>query len=274
MIFKDQNHTRFNTDDLNAIMAAIEEQNFTMVSTDHYQRQVAYTVQFENHIRKVVTASEEQISRSPRRRRHQVEGSNVARVNKKAGLLQILSLRALKEDSQHALALVGCLASETPVLPTSVAQTLIRTMMSGALTMAPYRATFSDELKRHLQSKIEEIATKIPIRIMPKVESGPVRRVKKTKEEKIEKLYSDSFYGTGGILEGPNWAWASGSRCPTGKWRNRISQAYYYYERELKARELHMQKLIDIAETPTRYESFAEYLRRMADEIEHTGRVR
>jgi hypothetical protein len=105
------------------------------------------------------------------------------------------------------------------------------------------------------------------VRILPQVESPQARR-KLTKEERIDRYLSDGFYGSGGELEGPSWAWASGDRSPTGKWANRIYDAREYYRRELYARQKYLPKLRDLGVEPEPYESFSDYLRRMADKFE------
>lgn len=56
------------------------------------------------------------------------------------------------------------------------------------------------------------------------------------------------------------------------KWESRIDDAMLYYNRERNHREKYRQKLLDLGESPNEYETFPEFLRRLADDYERRGK--
>ena len=101
--------------------------------------------------------------------------------------------------------------------------------------------------------------THLRVRIEKRVQESIASR-KRSQAEKIE--FMQDMYGHGGIQ-------MSGSR-RTGQylWQNRVSEAAHYYTREWERRDAWRQKLQTAGVEVEPHETWAEYLRRQADEWE------
>lgn len=119
-----------------------------------------------------------------------------------------------------------------------------------------------------IAKRVNDAIEAVPVRVLGRIEAGPEARRVRTTEEKIERLRSDSFYGSGGVLEGPRWGYSVGHRAATGQWAGRISSARDYYDTELGARENHAATIRKLGGEVVPYETFPQYLRRVADEME------
>lgn len=243
MIDKADNYTRYNTEDLNLILQAIGDLRFEYKTYGERIRIAAVNVPRGLRVGPLY-GEKGGLSRL---------GPSWLRVRTPPGLIEHLELGGLE--------LLGFLSSEPSLAPTDLVFSIVIDFAMGMSSYA-YRnyATQAVEAAR-------EIASKHRLRVMDRLEATP-DRTPLTPEQKLERLQSDSFYGPGGELEGPDWAWRSGSRCPTGKWEYRITAAQEYYERELAARNKYIRQIEDLGGEVVPYETFAQYLRRMADEME------
>jgi len=108
------------------------------------------------------------------------------------------------------------------------------------------------------QAKPDDIPA---IHILANIVDPPNKR-KLTQEQKIAR--SQALYGAGGTRLGTRWA----NPLLCHEWQLRIEGAREHYEKEL-TRVAHWEaKLIGLGAPPTPYETFAQYLRRMADSMD------
>lgn len=106
---------------------------------------------------------------------------------------------------------------------------------------------------------VRDIAIPITDRIR-----DPYRRL--TQQQQIERL--TELYGAGGELAGVGWGYRKGHRSGTWQWHGRVEDARAYYENERDARMEYGAKLKKLGVEVEPYETFPEYLRRMADLFE------
>jgi hypothetical protein len=244
MIDPTTNHTRYNTDDLNAFVEAC-------------CLSVKVTVNEYNYNQRKNTRQEVYMGTS-----FEPEsvfyGKDSDDFRMTPSCLRIPSPGRILEEGDGDLSYLAALSEDR--LPES----LVRHVAESAIRQYV-------KARRYSVVSVEIPELDLPqIRIEKNVQSGP--RKKCTKEEKIARLMSDGFYGPGGKLNGPEWAWRCGHRAPTAKWAYRIHDAAVYYEREKEHRETHAVALRKLGVEPRPYESFADYLRGIADKID-TGEL-
>jgi hypothetical protein len=146
---------------------------------------------------------------------------------------------------------------EQPVVPVSLVEKIWE-WMAKDYSRAWY-PTGSKALYPDLEFK--------PIRIMSKRDQ---QYKPSTPEERAQRIAG--WYGTGGQLEGPSWGWRSGHRSATGEWYDPLEKSRKAYEREREHREVHRATLCSMGVEVKPYETFPEWLRRRADELERQKR--
>jgi hypothetical protein len=295
MIERSQNKTRYNTDDLNLLWERVE--SFRLTDDRRFQEITRQALQDTSYNRfrlppeGLKVANLTQTAESSSGRRHYTRGIRnwsflgacTHRLSHASdNYLRVQSVARLRENEDFGLATVVSTCEETPVAPRALVVSILTTLADRAASGIRYRykqTSIDDKdlplLQEQVQRLIQAAANELTLRVMPRVESPEgSKHIPKTREEKIERLMSDSFYGPGGVLKGPRWAWRSGSRAPTRKWSIRIDSAQEYYERELVARMKHAETLRKLGVEPPPYQSFAEYLRQCANDIELRDKAR
>jgi hypothetical protein len=260
-IEKENNRTRYNTEDLNALLAAVdgsvvikyEVQNYYGWGTKKEQRTTTPEV------------GRDLCGAQP------LYGwdSGVAYVTDM--YLKLKTPKGLLEYPEYQLCMLGALGQQQAVAPNTFVAELVTALIEHSLR-GNWQIKRSTGIAQQVQQAATAISHEHQLRVMDRIEAPPEARRGLTPDEKLARLQSDSFYGGGGVLEGPSWAWRSGQRCPTGKWEWRISSAQEYYERELEARTKYIKQIEKLGGAVKLYETFPEYLRRLADEMEARGR--
>ena len=246
MIDPTTNHTRYNTDDLNAFIEAC------CVPVKVTVREYSYIASTRTTQKNVVTIN------TSFRPESVYYGRDRDDFYLTPDCLRIPSPTRILVEGDGDLSYLAALSEDR--LPES----LVRYVAGNAIRKYV-------RSRRHSVESIEIPELDLPqIRIHKNIQSGP--RKKCTKEQKVARLMSDGFYGPGGKLNGPEWAWRCGHRAPTAKWAYRIHDAAVYYEREKEHRETHAEALRKLGVEPPPYESFADYLRGIADKID-TGEL-
>jgi hypothetical protein len=258
-IGKDNNHTRYNTEDLNEIFDALHGEQITYVGRPAQPPYRGGSSQTKTI--KSPCVSVKALYGDP--------GGDIVYLTEET--LKLRTPTALVGYEAYQLCMLGSLGQEQAVAPNMFVKGIAETVIASCLG----RIYAEPSAMRNIANQSAELASRISqehsLRIMDRIECPPETRRQLTKEEKLARLLTDSFYGEGGLLEGPDWAWASGQRCPTGKWAYRIEAAQEYYERELAARNKYVKQIKELGGVPKPYETFPVYLRRLADEME-TGR--
>lgn len=262
---KSVNHTRYNTDDVNDLLEAINDTVVFFNTTDY--RGNAQSVKLNTNVSDIqslnyvsLNALESRGNSYGRRRRHSSRGEISASTH---ATLRIANPKVIAEHSEYQLAMLGAMSGEHPVLPVEVVKDVVKTILRSRS-----RWQHDSNTEPLILQVAEQLSASHRIRIESSIQSGADARKPLTKEEKIERLQSDSFYGQGGQLEGPRWGYRCGYRAATGQWKYRIREAQRYYDTERDHRAQYAVKLKDLGVEPVPYETFSQFLRRMADEIE------
>lgn len=255
MICSSNNHTRYNTGDLNALFDAAREIVLTYQVKSYYQSSP------ENKQWRFGSAvdSVESIQ--------SLYGEEMPAVSMGDSVLKIKTVSGLSSHEDLQLAMLGQVSSG--ILPDSVVYDMLVVIACRACPSGYGHnrwAALQDQVREYAKC----LAADHKIRIMPRIESPPESRKPLTREQKLKRMLSDSFYGSGGVLEGPSWAWRNGNRSPTGRWAWKLDDCQRYYERELSHRLGHAEKVRELGGEPTPYETFPQYLRRMADSLENS----
>lgn len=267
MITDNKNFTRYETEDINALVHAVGSVRAQYTYQDYRNNTISgiYTPNVSN-ITTVRYIGMTELEKAQQRNRWRNRRSHVGKYAIVTGTgLKILNPNELSKFDE--LAYFTLANVENPVLPAPVLQEVVELIVTYSLRTR-YSGVVPDTVK---QQVCNEVLADASIRINPKPSNPGAKRVKLTKEEKIERLQSDSFYGEGGVLEGPDWAWSSGGRAPTRKWTSRIHEAMQYYEREKNARERHAEALRALGVEPKPYQSFSDFLRDYAAELDNRG---
>jgi hypothetical protein len=280
-IQKENNHTRYNTDDLNAILDKIRGRTVTNIGTHGGASAGRKTLQMTwetGHGSGRSHGSGRTLAVRPLvgerkshhyRRSHVFPFSDVVHLsNAPDGVLSMASPRTLSERDEYKLQMLGALGCEQPKAPDFLLEEVIRAVFAWRIRSAYVDHNDVSSVQQQVGKHIQEVMSSCKLRVMLRVEAGPAARRVLTPDEKLARLQGSSFYGPGGALEGPSWAWRSGHRAPTGKWERRIWDAKAYFERERKARNKYVTQIEALGGTAVPYETFPEYLRRMANELE------
>lgn len=110
------------------------------------------------------------------------------------------------------------------------------------------------------------VARTKPLRIMQKMQDRPPKSEPLTRAQRIDRYLG--FCGQGPVLRdlaGKHYL-RSGRRACEYQWR--INGSAHYYEREKAYRDKYAEKAAALGATVVPYETWPEYLRRMADEYE------
>lgn len=271
MITDNKNFTRYETEDLNALIHALGSVQASYTYQDYRNNNCSgiFTPNVSNFttVRYIGMGELEKAQQRNRWRNRRSHVGNYAMITGNGlKILNPMELAKFDELAYFTLANI-----ENPVLPAPVLQEIVELIVSYSLRIR-YTGVVPEEVKKKV---CEEVLADASIRINPKPNNPGAKRIKLTKEEKIERLQSDSFYGEGGVLEGPDWAWRSGSRSPTRKWTSRIEESRRYYDREKQSRERHADALRALGVEPKPYQTFSEFLRNYADMIDcNNGRKR
>jgi len=261
-ISKEDNHTRWNTDDLNNFVAAVQEcrHRFEYVSGGE-----------DVEITKV-----ENLYGS-------TETGRLGETFVKYGT-SVLKLRSSTflegEDNglhnQEKMEFVAAFCDDPIVMPAFMKRDLFL-----ALTRTNHRFVGVPRWRRvapdhDAMTRDFLLVENVAIRLMPKVEAGPNARNRLSEEEKKAQQIARyrNWYGEGGELVGVDWGWRTGHRAATGQWKWPIeATCRYFYETELAARNQHARKIVDLGgEAPPPYENYSDFLRRMADELDNKTR--
>lgn len=251
MIYKDDNHTRYNTDDLNALLEAVARERITFTTRDYRGNEQSQSWSFSDVVGTIQSIQPLYGDCGLLA----LMGDSTLRVRTPAGLSEFPDLE---------LAMIGAVGSGQ--LPTLVVESLLMGLGERG-TKSNYRVRWYN-VAEQAREVVKRLAERFPVRIMPRIEAPTEARKPSTPAKKLARLQSDSFYGAGGVLQGPDWAWRSGSRSPTERWKWRLEQCQEFYDRELTHRLGYAQKIRDLGGEPTPYETFPQFLRRMADEME------
>ena len=251
MIETESNFTRWSTEDLNKLIEVANEQTGTTKDYRGNARKVRLSLDFP---KKIVN----------------LYGSDDF-VSMGEFTLKIATSRAVLscDDEETVLRAIGPLMKEKPEMPSFMKEQILRALVLRSHGW-DYRSC-----RENFDPVLSSVARKVSIQLRAGVEAGPRKRQVVSPEQKkanrIAKL--KEWYGAGGELEGPDWAWRSGHRSATGQWSYPIrEQAYYNYNRELLHRENHARELANLGVKVEPYETFPDYLRRLADELEATNR--
>jgi hypothetical protein len=168
----------------------------------------------------------------------------------------------LKIASPSCLAKVPSCQMEllTGVLPREILFEAVTQIISASM---PYSTT-----SKAIDRLANEVVDNHSVQVMERVERGAASRFKLTPQQRIDRLQSPSFYGMGGQLLGAPGGTRNGVRSSSARWKWRIAGAKRYYDRELASRMQHKPALEQCGVQVKPYESFAEYLRRLADLID------
>jgi len=260
---KERNVTRYNTDDLNEILASVDEARIVYHITNYSGAGLIRLTSRE----RIIRVQRERIIRVPQLKVSPLFASGVTAYCT-GETLKIRTPKALADDPDLALMTLGGLGQQVPVAPSIVVESIARAVMLQAFGGVCIYGDTRKEVSNLVRDLALELSKNHTLRVMDRIEAPEGARRKLTTEEALRRWKSDSFYGDGGVLEGPGWAWASGKRCPTGKWQYRIEGAQEYYERELAARTKYIARIKSLGGSVEPYETFPQYLRRLADEME------
>lgn len=241
MIDRSDNHTRYNTEDLAGLLEELSESNLLGMRNMRIS-----SVRCMSNTNKKTT-----------RRRRSFATGTLAFIKLGDTSLHIATLRSIGAVKEHQLEMMA----HPNHLPVSVVREIV---IGVAGRFCRYDVAASSVL-----SVANELATKHSIRIENRIERGPSRTKKLTVDEKIKRLQSNSYYGEGGVLLGAPSGTRSSHRSSSDLWKTRIRQANRYYDRELSAKMKHASGLKALGAKVEPYETFSEYLRRCADEIEN-----
>lgn len=243
MIDRSENYTRYNSEDLAGLMEELSESNLPGI------RNIRFTsVKYMSKIQS-----------SHRRRRKAFNTGAVAFVKLGDTCLHIATLSKIAEVKQYQLEMMA----SPNHLPHSVVHEIV---VQVASRFARYDVSVSS-----VMAVADDLAGKHSIRIENRIERGPAKTRKLTVDEKIKRLQSNSYYGEGGKLLGAPSGTRCGHRANSWLWHDRIRQANRYYDRELAAKMKHAGKLRELGVKVHAYETFPEFLRRHADEIENNS---
>jgi hypothetical protein len=274
-IGKDNNHTRYNTEDLNEIFDALHGEQITYVGRSGYVYRPnsggsSQTKTIKSPCVSVKALYGECMGKGRQSRGHADSSGDIVYLTEET--LKLRTPTALVGYEAYQLCMLGSLGQEQAVAPNMFVKGIVETVITSCLG----HIWAEPSAKQNIANQSAELATRISqehqLRIMDNIECPPGARRRLSKEQKLARLLTDSFYGDGGCLEGPGWAWASGQRCPTGKWAYRIEAAQEYYERELAARNKYVKQIKELGGVPKPYETFPEYLHRLANAMEEGRR--
>lgn len=269
MISKDRNFTRYNTEDLNIILDTFHNWNCCFSYTDWNNRPMMARLNTDvSDIECVKTAPVDMRLTEPYRgRKRTCVGSGIIGVSRST-----LSIRSPRGLMKGDLTLAMVAAEASGEMPSAVIVEIFLNLYAHFNNRRT--EDFNTKGSQKLKEFVEENVPKLRLRLEKKSEAGSSRNPPLTKEQKIERLLSDSFYGQGGELRGPFWGYKTSRRAATGQWLSRIRDAACYYKTERDAREVHAEKLRTLGHEPEPYETFSDFLRRVADEYDQHGHVK
>ncbi len=256
---KERNATRYNTDDLNEILASVDGVRIVYHTP-------SYGSGLPKRIEKIIEVPEN-LKVSPL---YGYGDSSTAYCTDMT--LKIRTPKALADDPDLALMTLGGLGQQVPVAPTALVEFIARAVMKQMFSGTYLYGEAGIEAQEEISKIALEVAKNHTLRVMDRIEAPEGARRKLSTEEALRRWKSRGFYGDGGVLHGPDWAWRSGHRCPTGKWEYRIEAAQEYYERELAARTKYIARIKSLGGSVEPYETFPQYLRRLADEMDRGAR--
>lgn len=244
MLTPEKNQTHYHTDDLNTLIQDWHRHLTNLGVSPHHLAEV--------HALRYVRLA---------------EGAYVARLVR--GWQTMMVSRPSTIVKSDPLLAMGTLCSDQPIMPEGMLKAVLRAVCGNTWKMREIQTVLTGR-QTSMDAEMQVFLTDRKVRVIKR--KAEHKRPPRTKEQKIERL--QELYGEGGVLSGPRWAYASGHRAPTYRWADKVAEARKFYDRELTARSRFERKLNDLGVQVEPYQTYAEYLRMIADELDEKGGVK